>query len=53
MLNEREFDELFRDKEYIMLPPFEEVSQDKNRYFDFHDVTIGWYEKKKDFGAKR
>lgn len=40
VLSEKEFDELFRDKEYTMLPSFEEVSQDKDRYFDFQMLLL-------------
>lgn len=39
-LNEREFDELLRDKGYLMLPSFEEVSQDRDAYFEFQQKLL-------------
>ncbi|MGC8971354.1 MAG: YgiQ family radical SAM protein [bacterium] len=47
VLSEREFNELFKDREYIMLPPFEEVSQDKDRYFDFQMLLSEGMKKRK------
>jgi len=46
-LKEKEFDDLFRDKDYIMLPSFEEVSEDKDRYFDFQTLLIEGIKKRK------
>jgi len=47
VLKEKEFDELFRDKDYIMLPSFEEVSEDKDRYFDFQALLLEGMKKRK------
>lgn len=47
VLNEKEFDELFRDKYYTMLPSFDEVSQDKDRYFDFQMLLLEGIKKRR------
>ncbi len=47
VVNEKEFNELFRDKYYIMLPSFDEVSQDKDRYFDFQMLLLEGIKKRK------
>jgi len=52
-LKEKEFNELFRDKDYIMLPSFEEVSEDKDKYFDFQALLIEGMKKEKGPGTER
>ncbi len=47
VVNEKEFNELFRDKYYTMLPSFDEVSQDKDRYFDFQMLLLEGIKKRK------
>ncbi|MBC7321108.1 YgiQ family radical SAM protein [bacterium] len=47
VLSEKEFDELLIDKDYIMLPSFDEVSQDKDRYFDFQMLLLEGMKKRK------
>ncbi len=39
-LNERDFSKYFKDKDYLLLPPFEEVSQDKDAYFEFQQKLL-------------
>lgn len=39
-LSEKEFNELFNDIDYVMLPSFEEVSQDRDRYYDFQNLLM-------------
>ncbi|MCX7796315.1 MAG: YgiQ family radical SAM protein [bacterium] len=47
VLNEKEFNELLRDKDYLILPSFEEVSQDKDRYFDFQMLLLEGVKRRK------
>lgn len=47
VLSEREFSEFFKDKDYIMLPSFEEVSQDKDKYFDFQMLLLDGIKRRK------
>lgn len=47
VLNEKEFNEFFKDKDYTMLPSFEEVSQDKDRYFDFQMLLLEGIKKRR------
>lgn len=46
-LSEKEFQEFFKDKEYIMLPSFEEVSEDKEKYWEFQRLLIEGMKRKK------
>ncbi|MCX7941493.1 MAG: YgiQ family radical SAM protein [Dictyoglomaceae bacterium] len=46
-LKEREFLELFKDKEYMMLPSFEEVASDKEKYWEFQKLLIEGMKRKK------
>lgn len=46
-LNEREFQEFFKDRDYIILPSFEEVSEDKEKYWEFQRLLIEGIKRKK------
>ncbi|MEN2984289.1 MAG: YgiQ family radical SAM protein [Dictyoglomaceae bacterium] len=46
-LKEKEFLELFKDKEYMMLPSFEEVASDKEKYWEFQKLLIEGMKRKK------
>jgi len=46
-LGEKEFDTFIKDKDYILLPSFEEVSQDKDRYYDFQRLLLEGMKRKK------
>lgn len=39
-LSEKEFLEFFKNKDYIMLPSFEEISEDKEKYWEFQRLLI-------------
>lgn len=46
-LSEKEFNRLFKDKDYIMLPSFEEVSQDRDRYWEFQILILEGMKKRR------
>ncbi|MCS7233335.1 MAG: YgiQ family radical SAM protein [Synergistetes bacterium] len=39
-LSEKEFAELFKDRKFLLLPSFEDVSQDKEAYYEFQQKLI-------------